>query len=370
MLNSADIARLNEISRQLEALYKPLPIDEYNSPVNRTEERDTLFKHVAAGNVYHPQFSYRSLPCDLVLPLLTFLRQLQPERDAWEFLLYQDVKQTLDSLQAVSTHDAAAITATSIAADGLPTRALIDQAYVELAQPIPIREDETVSAEAAADALRTGLEHVGLTSWRVIIDPVMSVNMSVRTIEQQVKIRQDSQYSLHSIRRLLVHEIGTHVFRYANAEKQPLFLLRLGLTGYMMTEEGMATYHEAHYGLRDMHTARRYALRVIAAQMSLTHSYFDVFSHIAQYTTQIDAFDIVTRSKRGFSNTADYGAHVKDKVYLEGFYAVNDHLKAVPSDYTLLMSGKVSLKMLPLLHELRNANLLLEPQYLPAQLMA
>jgi len=213
--------------------------------------------------------------------------------------------------------------------------------------------------------MQRSLDSVGLHDWEIIIDDVMNASMMVRSVEQKVKIRRDKSFSLHAIKRLLVHEIGTHVFRYANGALQKIHLLRLGLSGYMMTEEGLATYHEEKYGLRDLDTARRYALRVIAAHLSLTHSFYEVFSEIVQHTEFDDAFDIVTRSKRGFTDTSAYGSHIKDKVYFEGFRRVSAHLEDNPTDYALLMSGKISLDMLPLMRSAAEANLLINPTYLP-----
>ncbi|MDT9278030.1 MAG: DUF1704 domain-containing protein, partial [Limnospira sp. PMC 737.11] len=150
---------------------------------------------------------------------------------------------------------------------------------------------------------------------------------------------------------------------------QPLRLLRFGLTNYMLTEEGMATYHEYRYGVRNPDDTRRYALRVLAAHLSLTNDFHTVFCEVAQHTTIEEAFDIVTRAKRGFEDTSAHGVHVKDKVYFEGFRLVSAHLTAHPEDYSLLMCGKVSIDMLPLMHALQADNLLYEPQYLPEMLI-
>ena len=365
MLEEIEIKRLNILSQQLEEIYKLLRVEEYNAPLNRNEEREQLLNNYSAGRSYNPQFTYRSVPEGMNKHLQKFIREVEPERNAWEELLFKDAKQMLDTLETIVTHDPAQITAFSMANDGLPTTELVREAYDEISKLEASPELETITAEEASQIMREALDSVQLIDWEIIIDDVMSAAMMVRSVEKKVKIRKGKKFSPHAIKRLLVHEIGTHVFRYTNGAAQKIHLLRLGLSGYMMTEEGMATYHEEKYNLRDLVTARRYALRVIAAHLSLTHSYFDVFTIIAKYTDLNDAFDIVSRSKRGFIDTSEYGSHVKDKVYFEGFRKVSFHLQANPSDYAFLMGGKVSLDMLPLLKEVNNINLFVTPRYLP-----
>jgi len=365
VISEKELERLNNLSQQLEEIYKPLRVEEYNAPLNRKDEQERLHDSYSAGNPYDPQFTYRSVPEGMNKPLQQFIREIQPERNSWEYLLFKDAKQMLDTLETIFTHDPAQITAFSIAADGLPTKELVQEAYDEIAKIKADPEDETITAEEASQIMREALNSVQLDDWEIIIDEVMSASMMVRSVEKKVKIRKGKKFSPHAIKRLLVHEIGTHVFRYTNGAAQKLHLLRLGLSGYMMTEEGMATYHEEKHNLRDLVTARRYALRVIAAHLSLTHSYFDVFTYIAKHTDFDDAFDIVSRSKRGFTDTAEYGSHIKDKVYFEGFRKVSAYLKDNPADYSLLMSGKVSLDMMPLLKSVSDANFMISPPYLP-----
>lgn len=365
MISATDLTHLNKLSKLLEGIYKLLKVDEYNAPLNRIEERERLFNNYQLGDSYNPQFVYRSFPTELNKPLLQFIRKISPEKNLWEKLLFDDVKQMLNTLETLVTHDAAQITAYSIAADGLPTQELVNEAYKEINEIQIVSENENITDDEAYKIMRASLDSVGLYDWEIIIDDVMNASMSVRSIEKKIKIRKGKKFSSQAIRRLLVHEIGTHVFRYTNGARQKIHLLRLGLTGYMMTEEGMATYHEHKYNLRDGATARRYALRVIAAHLSLTQSYYDVFAFIAKYTDLYDAFDIVTRAKRGFTDTSEFGSHVKDKIYFEGFYKISLHLQKNPSDYPFLMGGKISLAMLPLLKEAYNADLFVLPHDLP-----
>lgn len=374
MLTATEIDHLNQLSDELEALYKPIRFTEYNAPLNRDSEQEKLFDAHAKGKAYQPQFVYNLLPDGLERPLIDFLKRLEPHRSPWEQILFDDVLDTIHALETLRTHDPATITANSVMTHGLPTRELVEAAYHTLqhipAAPIPtVQHDSLMSSEQAAHALRKALQRAVLTDWEVVVNPVMNARMMVRSTEQQVHVRAGTHFSPESVQRLLIHEIGTHVFRYANGVIQPLRLLRMGFAGYMMTEEGMATYNEHQHGVASIDADRRYALRVVAAYRALGASFYTVFEELLAYTTKVDAFSIVQRAKRGFEDTAAYGSHIKDKVYYEGFLTISAHLQDNPADYDLLMTGKCSLKMLPAMRQLQADDLLEAPRYLPAQLL-
>lgn len=368
-MKQADIDRLNNLCDRLEAVLRPLHFSRYMAPLNREEEKTHLLDAVQRGETYNPQFVYQTFPGFAIEPLLDLLKQLNPTTRYWDRILFDDIRETIASIHTLETHDPAQITANSIVANGLPTRELVAAAYALVSSPAPDVPDATLTAEDVALVMRRGLASAGLDDWQVTIESQMSAHMSVRSIERTVQVRDGATFAPAAARRLLVHEIGTHVFRYMNGAVQPLRLLRYGFGSYMMTEEGMATYHEFKHGLQDGRTHRRYALRVIAAHLSLTHSFYDVFTHLTDWIDMDEAFEITARAKRGFTDTAEYGAHVKDKVYFEGFDKVQTHLAEHPDDYPLLMAGKVSLDVLPALRALQADSLLIAPQYLPDQLL-
>jgi hypothetical protein len=271
--------------------------------------------------------------------------------------------------EAAATRDPMLTTKTTIKAYGEPSTELVQFAYEALAK-LPLElEPLTISSEEMADWMRKALIKAGLTDWCVVVSNVMNARMSVRAVEKQVQVNAKGLFTTNELKRLLVHEIGTHVFRSVNGNLQSLKLLRFGLYSYMLTEEGLANYHEAYYGVQSSANQRLYALRVIAAYLSLNHSFYEVFCELIQHTNLDEAFDIVTRAKRGFTDTSFPGCHVKDKVYFDGFRQVTAHLKRYPDDYSLLMCGKVALSMLPDIKNLREAGWLVEPHYLPESLV-
>lgn len=365
MYKDFDIERLNDLGDELESLEKPIKVSKFNTPLNKADEQNRLYAALDAGETYNPQFVYEEAPTDYDRPLIDFLRKLDPTLSAWEKLIFDQVVQILGELETLQTHSPAQITANSIQSSGLPTPDLVAAAQEYLQQNAEDIVERNIPAEDAADSLRSALARAQLAEWKVVVDPVMNARMMVRSVDKEVYVNANAEFNDSEIKRLLVHEVGTHVFRYVNGEAQPLRLLRKGLSGYIMTEEGMATYNETKYDVQDISVMRKYALRVICAYMALTHSFVEVFTNLIEYTTRDEAFDIVTRAKRGFRDTSEYGAHIKDKVYFEGYRKVSTHLQENPEDYELLMSGKIKLEMLPAIRELQKHDAWTSPKLLP-----
>jgi uncharacterized protein (TIGR02421 family) len=354
---------LKKLSEHIDDIYR------YSAATNRNTEKHNLFASHDASEVYNPQFTYETPPSDWEKPFNQFLHKINPNENEWEQFMYLHVSLIPDILQGVTNRDPALITEATINFYGQPTEALTQSAYQAITTLSPQPELRTISAQVMAEQMNNALTNAGLVDWQVNVNENMSARMSVRSEIKQVNVNAATFFTTNELKRLLIHEIGTHVFRAVNGSLQPLKILQLGLYNYMATEEGLASYHEAKYGVQTASDQLRYALRVIAAHMSLNHSFYEVFCELTKYTTKDEAFDIVTRAKRGFLDTSKHGCHVKDKVYFEGFHQVSTHLEKHPDDYNLLMSGKVSLSMLPAVRELRETGDLLEPQYLPQQLI-
>lgn len=370
MITEQHLLRLNQLGDRYEELVRAIKVEQYNAPLNRDEERQKLFAAHNMGMTYNPQFHYKKPPPGWKEPLEKLQCSLDPCLSYWDRQLYRTVQQTLNVLASLETHDAGAITAASIAEDGLPTRSLVESARKIISEPENVTEERNVPAAVAVAEMQQMLAAMGVDGWEVLLYAAMNARIDVQSAQKQVRLREGEHYSHQEISRLLVHEIGTHVFRYVNGERQPLRMMRLGLHGYMNTEEGLATWHEAQLGVQDAQVTRRYALRAIAASMSLSHSYSDVFLALTRHTDVDEAFNIVTRAKRGFTDTSEFGAHVKDHVYLRGYLEIERFLQAHPQEHPYLMSGKIAIDTLSAVHELEEAGFYSPPALLPAQLGA
>jgi len=369
-LTTADITRLNALADHYEEIIRPYPDSTYTTPLNRDAEKVRVFEAHKGGREYNPVFEYTPYEGSISRQLVTVLSGLDPARSDWDRLLLLDVQGTLQHYEMLNAHDSGHITGGSMAAYGYLSDDLVQTAYRILnEQQRPEAQKNSINAEAAFNTINTALAKAGCDGWTAELTNSMHSRLMVRTTQQKVMVRHDSTFTPEAIRRLLIHEVGTHVFRYINGSRQPLSLMRMGLHRYLATEEGMAAYNQHIHNLLDPGAMRRYALHVVAIYYAMTHSFFETFTHLMQFTTKTSAFNYAVRAKRGFTNTADYGSHVKDKIYLEGFLMVQAYAEQHPQDYALLMSGKVSVGMLPLVRELQSDGLWEPPQFLPEMLL-
>jgi hypothetical protein len=146
-------------------------------------------------------------------------------------------------------------------------------------------------------------------------------------------------------------------------------LLATGLPGYLATEEGLAVYWEERAGLLQSQLLYKYAARVIAAHLALTSPFFEVFSQLVPFIGEELAFKTTLRAKRGFIDTSQPGAHIKDSIYLRGYLQVKAHLNQHPDDHAVLFVGKVGLKHIPLLRSLIDAGRCVMPNLLPQNIL-
>lgn len=241
---------------------------------------------------------------------------------------------------------------------GAPSREIVDHARDLLtagwAEPWP---QQILPATRAAWIVEQTLA-VLAPGWAVRIEPIVA-SMTVDGAKLAVVVSADHWFTVSEIARLLVHEIGSHVLRRVNATASPGSLAQVSFgTDATSTEEGLAVWWEQTLGVGTSSTMRGYAARVVAVDVALRGSIFDVVAALAPYIPTEDAARIAIRVKRGMSDPTLPGALTKDHVYLSGFVAVSDYLRQFPDRIDDLMSTKWGLSMQTRLAVVRQEGLL------------
>jgi uncharacterized protein (TIGR02421 family) len=368
MLNLERLVGLDREWKEIEDSYRLAP---YTAPINLPQEKEAVLSAYSAGEPYNPCFEYKDPPEFPIQRIRQFMCSLRPEDSVIERMYYTNAENELLSMKSILTHSPSVITGQTCLNYGLPDKALVKAAKLILTStPDHSLYDiqDYFSTEDAAAEMQRMLDKLGLIGWNAQPFLPMSAKVSVNRQDKLVKIRKDSQFSKADLRRLLVHEIGVHVIRAENGNKQPLGIFSRGLPGYLDTEEGLAVYSEEKAGVIEIATMRKYAGRVIAAALALGQSFSDVFYSIVPDLGADIAFEIVARAKRGFLDTSQLGAHTKDIVYLKGYENVNQHLKEHPEDYALLFVGKIGLHDIDLVRDLLDKGIFGWPTLLPTTL--
>jgi hypothetical protein len=205
------------------------------------------------------------------------------------------------------------------------------------------------------------LRQYNLADWRVEVRTNLSAT-NTDPANRVVNLRADLTYSMEEMKRLVVHEVDTHVLRAANGYSQPYRIFAVGaVPSYLMTEEGLAVVNEERMGYIDHARTRMFAARVIAAHAAATQPFSIVYRELRDHGFAHDeAFVITRRVKRGLCDTAAPGGYIKDHVYLWGRVMVEEFVLS-GGDLSRLYVGKIALEHVPFVEDLG----LLPPKLLP-----
>ncbi len=340
-------ASVEQLAVRLAELSRRTPTTELVAPIDLDGQRDRFLSAWARGERANPTFTYA--PAEI--PTLGDLAALRDEAAAvdspWHRLIADEAGHEIDKAEAYVSRDPQQLTSLMVDVNGVPSAELLATAHrVLAAEPPGSAEPPTIGAEHVASTMRAVLQETGLSDWSVLVVP-MAARMSVRGSHREVRVREAATFTPAELVRLAVHEIGTHVFRAANAANGAT-LLRRPVKGSALTEEGLASWHESTLGVSDFWVTRRHAARAVAADTALRGSFVDVVAALEPYVDLAEAFDIAVRAKRGLVDTGAPGGFIKDHVYLAGHERVSTYLSSHPSDYDLLMSTKWPLERLDL----------------------
>lgn len=249
--------------------------------------------------------------------------------------------------------------------DGLPDDTVLNRARAVLA--LPVRDANTdeayIGAEVIAARMRTALDNYGLNEWAVELHESMAAKASVNGVLKRLRIRQDIVLGERSVDRLIIHEIGGHVLRWANAEAQPEPLAGLSMGPSTLTDEGLALWEETRAGLRDPAMDRIYAARAVAVDVARTHGIVDVVTLVEPAVGLHAATEIALRVKRGLRDPNSPGGLTKDWAYLGGLIKVEQLRGSSESSLDILRVTKWSVDHLDLAISLRDKGRLIGPTY-------
>ncbi len=221
---------------------------------------------------------------------------------------------------------------------------------------------EVVGATAFAAQARAQLEAYHAMSEAVPVEVDVRDDLPGTLMVSRGRLLIGSRYqvSARRVEALLAHEVGTHVLTYANGRAQPLAQLHHGLAGYQDLQEGLAVFTEWLVGGLTRGRFRTLAARVLGAQAVAGGSGFvETFRLLRADAGLSDrrAFGVAVRLHRG-------GGLTKDMVYLRGLRDLLRHL-ADGGPFWPLFVGKMALRHLPAITDLRDRGVLVAPPLRP-----
>lgn len=363
MTTPATTSHLVEAIRDLERTHHRTA---WSTPADVPRHRATLARALLDGARHYPdRFEYPPAPLDAYLTDLDAIhaRALTIPDPRLRALIDRHLEALHRSAQgAVGGDDL--FSQVRVQLDGLPDEPLLTDALDILHKPTttPTSDpDDAVPAHAAADLFRRALQHYDLTGWTVQIHPQMTAQMSVNGPLQRVRVRDGGHFTTSQLRRMLVHEIGGHVLRWANSADQPepIALIPAGRT--VPTEEGLAVWRERQLGVSDPAMIKTYAARLLAVHLARHHGIVSLAQIMTEYLTPEAAVEIALRCKRGLRDPNNPGGPTKDWSYMGGLRLTETAARDNPEATTALGGVKWSHEYMNLALELTREGRLTSP---------
>ena len=206
----------------------------------------------------------------------------------------------------------------------------------------------------AIEMLQEFLDRKKLIHWKIKVIESSVADIQI-TKENTILLKKNATFQENRLKALLVHEIGTHVFRYENGKLQPFRILERGTANYLRTEEGLAIWNQnqLHLDLGEKYLTP--ALLIVAIFMAEKMSFSDLFQFLlSTHNISIDlAWKLCVKSKRGLQNTKKQVAFTKDCVYFKGHKMIERFIKnggAIDDLYV----GKIDIEDLSLMEQIND----------------
>jgi alpha-L-glutamate ligase-like protein/uncharacterized protein (TIGR02421 family) len=323
--SDVDERKMKNVDEKICKIDDQLKLLSYINPRNIEEQKDLFFAHPE----FVPRFLYRE--CELDLENLRQQLRRIPEVDHVLFPLFskkiQELQDRISLIESVGSDDFPHF---SDKLFGAVTEGRYRTAVTFLKKNLEIAPDESeeLDSRAAIERMEEYLAAHKLSHWKIKIleDSVADVQV---TKKGSILLKKDAQFKKNRLEALLVHEIGTHVFRNENGKLQPFQIFRRGTAGYLQTEEGLAVHNQNVLGLELGEKYLTPALLMVAIFLAGKMSFRDLFDFLRNtYEISDDlAWKLCLKSKRGVANNSTSGAFTKDSIYFRGERDVQRFLK-------------------------------------------
>lgn len=326
------------------------------TPVNVTEAREAFF------NGEEPRFEYRPLPdVDALQERLDRIRPEDAEDPSISTIVERLVKELDLRLEMYRTRGTERFFLASVEMFGHVDEATLDMANRILeTEPVRHRQGPTIGAEEIAETARRELDHYrGLYPEMKASVQVSDSRPGIMVETGVLHVGHDTRVAETRIDQLLQHEVGTHIVTFENGSAQPLRVLGLGLAGYDELQEALGVLAEHLSGGMRPARLRVLAYRVVAAHLRSEGAGFrETFDRLTEVGCgRRTAFTTTMRAYRS-------GGMTKDAIYLPGLARLLDHLSS-GGELEPLFIGKISFDSIPLVAELRERRVLVEPPLTP-----
>lgn len=206
--------------------------------------------------------------------------------------------------------------------------------------------NEKLDTKATSQIIEEYLADYSLNEkYQLVFDENFTSRFAVNFKNHAIKIRLPVTFSERKLINTLNHEIGTHILRQENYEKQNWYRHKkhYGFSNHLRTEEGLAVIHQ--YLNSKQQLVFKTALSYLGAKIASKKDFKTVYAFFYQYLQNSQkSWSYALKNKRGLTDTSLPGGFSKSLVYLEGFEQVLNYLKNHQYNPGLLYYGKLAIE--------------------------
>jgi len=182
----------------------------------------------------------------------------------------------------------------------------------------------------------------------VVVQP--SLSALAATGERHILIASGRMIAREDVERTVMHEIEAHAIPRTRAAQARLAIFQIGTARGVDDQEGLALVLEERGNYLSPRRKRELAARHLAVEaMDGGATFGDALSALIKEhgLPANEAVLVAERAFRGGDGTSP--GLGRERIYLEAFLRVGEHLKRKPTDEGILTSGQVSLDSIPVL---------------------
>ena len=244
---SVDERMLRNIDRKVCEIDTQIKLLSYINPRNLTEQK-ALF---LANPEFSPRFFYKDLDLDFT-QMRNDLKKIPEVNHALYPLFANKIKELDGKLSLLESRGEGDYSHFSQQVFGKVTRHLYQEAlkFIKTHEgKVGPDESPELDTKKSVEILKDFLAEHKLGHWsiKMLDESVADIQVTKR---DSILVKKGAKFTSNRLKALLVHEIGTHVFRYENGKAQPLHILERGTANYLRTEEGLAVWNQKSIRLR------------------------------------------------------------------------------------------------------------------------
>jgi uncharacterized protein (TIGR02421 family) len=309
----------------------------YITPQNVEEEKEKFFSSLKEGEIYNPKFiypsknplySYFSMKPDFEIyrkDLSNLIERL--DQDSLGILCENKILDLFEKMELVKSIGTPNFVQNAEEFYGSVDKKTLKLAIEQLKQPIKKTRSKKMSQASAKKKIQNFLKKNNL-SYTIVFRDHSTSRFSVHPKSKTIYISNDTKFDDLTLKRLIGHEIETHLYRYENGLLQPYSIFSQGTSKtYAETEEGLAVNVERLKGLGIDEQLKNYAGRVLAIHVGSKKSFYETFEELTQFFNDEEAFRLTLRAKRGAFKQSEGGAFTKDLLYFKGKFLVEKFLE-------------------------------------------